>query len=156
MEYLINKTTVDFSYQNHKGLTALDIFDQASGNVHIKLIQQQVEKICEIQDNNTSEPECSSKQTSNSLTSTLTSLGQQKHLSERRQGELAELYRSRQSKQDEIYSEAVQNARNTITLVAILICSRYKPSWWHLSGGTTQRKVHGVPNNSFQGIYIMQ
>nr|POE53096.1 ankyrin repeat-containing protein [Quercus suber] len=123
VEYLINKTTVDFSHQNHKGLTALDIFDQASGNVHIKLIQQQVEKICEIQDNNTSEPECSSKQTSNSLTSTLTSLGQQKHLSERRQGELAELYRSRQCKQDEIYSEAVQNARNTITLVAILIAT---------------------------------
>uniref|UniRef100_A0A7N2LLU6 PGG domain-containing protein n=1 Tax=Quercus lobata TaxID=97700 RepID=A0A7N2LLU6_QUELO len=94
VEYLINKTTVDFSYQNHKGLTALDIFDQASGNVHIKLIQQQVEKICEIQDNNTSEPECSSKQTNNSLTSTLTSLGQQKRLSERRQGELAELYKS--------------------------------------------------------------
>ena len=51
VEYLINNTTVDFSYQNHKGLTALDIFDQASGNVHIKLIQQQVGKNCEIQDN---------------------------------------------------------------------------------------------------------
>ena len=51
---------------------------------------------------NMSEPECSSKGTNNSLTSTLTSLGQQKRLSERRQGELAELYRSRQSKQDEI------------------------------------------------------
>lgn len=123
VEYLINKTTIDFSFQNHKGLTALDILDQASGNVQIKLIQHQVEKICEIQDNNTSEPECSSKQTNNSLTSTLTSLGKQKRLSERRQGELAELYRSRQSKQDEIYNEAVQNARNTITLVAILIAT---------------------------------
>ena len=51
---------------------------------------------------NTSEPECSSKGTNNSLTSTMTNLGQQKCLSERRQGELAELYRSRQSKQDEI------------------------------------------------------
>ncbi|KAK7845315.1 ankyrin repeat-containing protein itn1 [Quercus suber] len=120
---ILQSLEVTISYQNHKGSTALDIFDQASGNVHIKLIQQQVEKICEIQDNNTSEPECSSKQTNNSLTSTLTSLGQQKRLSERRQGELAELYRSRQSKQDEIYSEAVQNARNTITLVAILIAT---------------------------------
>ena len=123
VEYLINKTTVDFSYQNHKGLTALDILDQASGNVHIKLIQNQVEQIREIQDNNTSEPESSSRQTNSTLTSTLTSLGQQKRLSERRQGELAELYRSRQNKQDEIYREAVQNARNTITLVAILIAT---------------------------------
>ena len=32
VEYLINKTTVDFSYQNHKGLTALDILDQAKNS----------------------------------------------------------------------------------------------------------------------------
>ena len=119
VEYLINKTTVDIRIQNHKGLTALDILDQTTGNAHMKIIQHKVETMCEIRENDISEPECSSKQTQ----STLTSLGQQKHLSERRQEEVAEIYRSRQNKQDERYDEAVQNARNTIILVAILIAT---------------------------------
>lgn len=128
MEYLINKTTIDISFQNHKGLTALDLLDHASGKAHIKLIQHQVEEICENQDNKTSEPECSSKQTistptSSSLTNRAMSLRQHKPLSERRQEELAELYRNRQNKQDEIYEEAVQNTRNTIILVAVLIAT---------------------------------
>ena len=118
MDYLINKTAVDISFQNHRGLTALDILNQTNGNVHIKWIKHQVEQNSEIQDSNTSEPECLSKQTA----STLTSFGQQKRLSEKRQEELVELYRIRQNKQDETYREqAVQNAKNTITLVAILI-----------------------------------
>ncbi|KAF3953499.1 hypothetical protein CMV_021066 [Castanea mollissima] len=119
VDYLINKTAVDISFQNHKGLTALDILNQTNGNVHIKWIKHQVEKSSEIQDSNTSEPECLSKQTTN----TLTSFGQQKRLSEKRQEELIELYRIRQNNQDETYREAVQNARNTITLVAILIAT---------------------------------
>lgn len=121
VEYLINKTTVDIRIQNQKGLTALDILDQATGNTHMKIIQHKVEKMCEIQENNinTSEAECSSKQTQ----STLTSLGEQKRLSERRQEEVAEIYRSRQNRQVEIYNEAVQNARNTIILVAVLIAT---------------------------------
>ena len=119
MDYLINKTAVDISFQNHKGLAALDILNQTNGNVHIKWIKHQVEKSSEIQDSNTSEPECLSKQT----TSTLTSFGQQKRLSEKRQEELVEFYRIRQNKQDETYREAVQNARNTITLVTILIAT---------------------------------
>jgi hypothetical protein len=126
VEYLFDKTTIDISIQNHKGLTALDILDRASGNAHMKRIfQHKVEKMCEIQENNdTSEPECSSKQTQSTLTaSTLTNLGEPKHLSERRQEEVAEIYRSRQKKQDETYNEAVQNARNTIILVAILIAT---------------------------------
>jgi hypothetical protein len=115
VEYLFDKTTIDISIQNHKGLTALDILDRASGNAHMKRIfQHKVEKMCEIQENNdTSEPECSSKQTQSTLTaSTLTNLGEPKHLSERRQEEVAEIYRSRQ-----------KNARNTIILVAILIAT---------------------------------
>lgn len=44
-------------------------------------------------------------------------------LSEKRQEELVELYRIRKNNQDETYREAVQNARNTITLVAILIAT---------------------------------
>ena len=119
MDYLINKTAVDISFQNHKGLAALDILNQTNGNVHIKWIKHQVEKSSEIQDSNTSEPECLSKQT----TSTLTSFGQQKRLSEKRQEEQVEFYRIRQNKQDATYREAVQNARNTITLVAILIAT---------------------------------
>ncbi|XP_050289793.1 ankyrin repeat-containing protein NPR4-like [Quercus robur] len=119
VDYLINKTVVDISFQNHKGLAALDILNQTNGNVHIKWIKHQVEKSSEIQDSNTSEPECLSKQT----TSTLTSFGQQKRLSEKRQEEQVEFYRIRQNKQDATYREAVQNARNTITLVAILIAT---------------------------------
>ncbi len=120
MDYLVNKTTVDISLQNHKSLTALDILNQASENLHIK-IQHQVERDSEIQDNNTSEPE--SRFSWMQTNSTLTNLGQQKSPSERRHDELAELYRIRQNKQDVIYREAVQNARNTITLVAILIAT---------------------------------
>ena len=119
MDYLINKTAVDISFQNHNGLTALDILNQTDGNVHIKWIKHRVKKSSEIQDSNTSEPECLSRQT----TSSLTSFGQQKHLSEKRQEKLVELYRICQNKQDETYREAVQNARNTITLVAILIAT---------------------------------
>ena len=119
MDYLINKTAVNISFQNHKGLTAFDILNQTNGNVHIKWIKHQVEQNSEIQDSNTSEPECLSKQTA----STLTSFGQQKRLSEKRQEELVELYRIRQNNQDKTYREAVQNARNTITLVAILIAT---------------------------------
>ena len=120
MDYLVNKTTVDISLQNHKSLTALDILNQASENLHIK-IQHQVERDSEIQDNNTSEPE--SRFSWMQTNSTLTNLGQQKSPSERRHDELAELYRIRQNKQEVIYREAVQNARNTITLVAILIAT---------------------------------
>ena len=93
MDYLINKTVVDISFQNHRGLTALDILNQTDGNVHIKWIKHQVEKSSEIQDSNTSEPECLSKRT----TSTVTSFGQQKRLSEKQQEELVELYRIRQN-----------------------------------------------------------
>ncbi|KAK7845317.1 ankyrin repeat-containing protein itn1 [Quercus suber] len=97
-----------------KGLTTLDILNQTNGNVHIKWIKHKVEKSSEIQDSNTSEPECLLKQTTSTLTKTL---------SEKRQEELVELYRIRKNNQDETYREAVQNARNTITLVAILIAT---------------------------------
>ena len=112
MDYLINKIAVDISFQNHGGLTALEILNQTDGNVDIKWI-----KCPKIQDSNTSEPESLSKKT----TSPLTGFWPLKRFSEKRQEELVELYRIRQNKQDETYREAVQNDRNTITLVAILI-----------------------------------
>ena len=79
-------------------------------------------------------------------------MGQQKHLSERRQGELAELYRSRQSKQDEIYSEAVQNARNTITLVAILIATVTFAVGISPPGRASPLIYHTFPPKSFETL----
>nr|XP_023907410.1 ankyrin repeat-containing protein At5g02620-like [Quercus suber] len=107
-------SAVDISFQNHRGLTALDILNQTDGDVDIKWI-----KCPEIQDSNTSEPESLSKKT----TSPLTSFWPPKRFSEKRQEELVELYRIRQNKQDKTYREVVQSARNTITLVAILIAT---------------------------------
>ncbi|KAL6334959.1 hypothetical protein AAG906_023764 [Vitis piasezkii] len=87
-------------------LPALDI----EKNFGVDLLNHQVEEKSEIQDDNQTK-------------SSSSSLRRHKHLSQRHRRDLLELHQIRQNRQNEIYKEALQNARNTIILVAILIAT---------------------------------
>eukprot|EP00261_Vitis_vinifera_P023142 XP_010654907.2 PREDICTED: ankyrin repeat-containing protein ITN1-like [Vitis vinifera] len=97
-------------------LPALDI----EKNFGVDLLNHQVEEKSEIQDDNQSEPRTA---LTNRTKSSSSSLRRHKHLSQRHRRDLLELHQIRQNRQNEIYKEALQNARNTIILVAILIAT---------------------------------
>ena len=121
MDYLINKTAVDISFQNHRGLTALEILNQTDGNGDIKWI-----KCPKIQDSNTSEPESLSKKT----TSPLTSFWPPKQA--RR-----DIQRGSSECQEHDYTGGYFDCHSYIH-------SWYKPPGWCLSGWTPERKVRGA------------
>ncbi|KAF5453108.1 hypothetical protein F2P56_028046 [Juglans regia] len=85
----------------------------------VNSIHHQVEETNEIQDDNTTKPEYSPRKTA----SHLSNASRHKRLSRRRREELAKFYNDRRYKRHDIYWEALQNARNTITLVSILIAT---------------------------------
>ena len=97
-------------------LPALDI----EKNFGVDLLNHQVEEKSEIPDDNQSEPRTA---LTNRTKSSSSSLRRHKHLSQRHRRDLLELHQIRQNRQNEIYKEALQNARNTIILVAILIAT---------------------------------
>ena len=97
-------------------LPALDI----EKNFGVDLLNHQVEEKSEIPDDNQSEPRTA---LTNRTKSSSSSLRRHKHQSQRHRRDLLELHQIRQNRQNEIYKEALQNARNTIILVAILIAT---------------------------------
>ncbi|XP_034696704.1 ankyrin repeat-containing protein NPR4-like [Vitis riparia] len=89
-------------------------------NSGVDFLNHQVEEKSEIQDDNQSElrPALSNRTRYSS-----NCLCRHKHLSQRHRRDLLELHKVRQNRQNEIYKEALQNARNTIILVAVLIAT---------------------------------
>ncbi|XP_065634403.1 ankyrin repeat-containing protein ITN1 [Quercus suber] len=98
------------------------------------------------QDNSTM-PDHSPKKT----TSSLANLQRHKLLSRRRKVELTKLYNDRRSRQHDIYREALQNARNTITLVAILIATVTFTAGLNPPGGVYQQQSSSG-NSTVAGI----
>ncbi|KAK3219921.1 hypothetical protein Dsin_013891 [Dipteronia sinensis] len=93
-------------------LTRLKMKSRSRANT----VRKHNEKKPEVQDNDVSEPESSSSRSSQ------INMRKMKRESLKRRKELIEIY-NRHTKQHNAYTEALQNARNTITLVAILIAS---------------------------------
>ncbi|KAG6665227.1 hypothetical protein CIPAW_02G147100 [Carya illinoinensis] len=91
--YLINETTLKINSENWEGLIR--------------------------EDDNTTKPEYSPRKTASSLSNA----SRHKRLSRIRREELSKFYNDRRYKTHDIYWEALQNARNTITLVSILIAT---------------------------------
>jgi len=145
-EYLINKTKVEINCRNFKGLTALDILDQAKdsaenrrleatfvkagGRRSIELLSRspEVEGFNgqggidrEIEISIMSSPE---QQVWETFPANLQQHKRPKkrHWPRESVGD-HQFYTSNRNRQCEIYMEALQNARNTITLVAILIAT---------------------------------
>ncbi|KAA8540374.1 hypothetical protein F0562_024707 [Nyssa sinensis] len=85
----------------------------------VDLLQHQIGDTSDIPDDDISEPDTSSRRTENGNNR----LHQHRHQSQKHRKELMELYKIRHEKQHKIYREALQNARNTIILVAILIAT---------------------------------
>ncbi|KAK0595841.1 hypothetical protein LWI29_010529 [Acer saccharum] len=83
----------------------------------VNAVRKHYEKKPEVQDNDVSEPDSSSSRSSQ------TNMHERKHESLKHRKELIEIYNQRHTKQHDAYIEALQNARNTITLVAILIAT---------------------------------
>ncbi|KAK1575502.1 hypothetical protein Q3G72_006043 [Acer saccharum] len=80
-------------------------------------VRKHNEKKPEVEDNDVSEPESSSSRSSQ------INMRKTKRGSLKRRKELIEIYNRRHTKQHYVYTEALQNALNTITLVAILIAT---------------------------------
>ncbi|OMO66590.1 hypothetical protein COLO4_30481 [Corchorus olitorius] len=145
VEYLIRRTTIEVNSRNLKGLTALDILKQAEGNAQIllfKLLQDKAKKTSEVEECNTNtseEPESSLSRNKENLISN--GLGLMR-LSKGRRQELNEMAHSRQNKQHEMYSEALQNTRNTITVVAILVATVSFTAGVSPPGGVYQEGPH--------------
>ncbi|KAK2654697.1 hypothetical protein Ddye_014553 [Dipteronia dyeriana] len=87
------------------------------GNIMKRNQKKHYEKKPEDQDNDVSEPDSSSSRGSQ------TNVHETKHESLKHRKELIKIYNRRNTKQHDAYTEALQNARNTITLVAILIAT---------------------------------
>ncbi|KDO45592.1 hypothetical protein CISIN_1g040043mg, partial [Citrus sinensis] len=100
-EYIIKKTKVDKNCRNYTNQTALDVLKESGTKEAFSSELQSVE-----------EPNGSPKH-----------LQQYKDLSKRQIKELSKRYKSRRDKKNELQREALQNARNTIILVAVLIAT---------------------------------
>uniref|UniRef100_F6HYC4 PGG domain-containing protein n=1 Tax=Vitis vinifera TaxID=29760 RepID=F6HYC4_VITVI len=100
-DYIINKTGVEINFRNSRGQTVLDILNQAGSTSKNMHLEDMIKK--------------AGGKRSIELS--------HKHLSQRHRRDLLELHQIRQNRQNEIYKEALQNARNTIILVAILIAT---------------------------------
>ncbi|KAK6912023.1 PGG domain [Dillenia turbinata] len=88
-------------------------------NTSIKPAKNEAAKASDIKGHNTLELMSSSTCRNNSSPN----LDEQKVLSQRHREELTKLHKIHQSRQHDIHLEALQNARNTITVVAILIAT---------------------------------
>ena len=91
--------------------------NQENSEVHSP--HHQVEETNKIQNDNTAKPYSSLEK----KTSSLTNLQLHKVLSRRQRVKLTKLHNDRRRREKEIHREALQNARNTIILVAILIAT---------------------------------
>ena len=137
-EYLINKTKVEINVRTCKGLTALDILDQAKNSAETRHLEAQFVKAGGRRSNdiqppiiskNSSWPACMGDELNisnimNEKGSPGFSKGSNSRTpSPRRRENVGEVYSRHRNKKQEIHMEALQNARNTITLVAILIAT---------------------------------
>ncbi|XP_048234679.1 ankyrin repeat-containing protein At2g01680 isoform X2 [Ricinus communis] len=142
-EYIIVATHIDVKLRDHEGHTALDLLSQAnfcSKFKHIKdlLVKSKnsgndvgnksnkqliIEAGTSLGAHTVIESEELDDNESEQSSSGRGELDRHKHLSERRRKELIKHHKSRRNRQYETQREALQNARNTIILVAILIAS---------------------------------
>ncbi|XP_059441739.1 ankyrin repeat-containing protein At5g02620-like [Corylus avellana] len=164
-EFLINKTKVEINSRNFKGLTALDILDQAKnsrenrrleatfvkagGRRSIELLSRspEVERFTShgginggleisimnefVSSGYKNSPAGISPGTSSRTSSPQqqvwetfpANLQQHKRVKKRHRERIGEFHNGHRNRQGEIYMEALQNARNTIILVAILIAT---------------------------------
>ena len=154
-EFLISKTKEEINSRNFKGLTALDILDQAKdsaenrrleatfvkagGRRSIELLSRspEVERFTDHGGVNGGSPAGFSLGTSSRTSSPQqqvwetykqesmfpTNLQQHKRVKKRHRERIGEFHNGHRNRQGEIYMEALQNARNTIILVAILIAT---------------------------------
>ncbi|TXG68892.1 hypothetical protein EZV62_003827 [Acer yangbiense] len=109
VDHVVNNTTNSPAQQ----LTRLKMKSRSRANA----VRKHNEKKPEVEDNDVSEPESSSSRSSQ------INMRKTKCESLKRRKELIEIYNRRHTKQHDVYTEALQNARNTITLVAILIAT---------------------------------
>ncbi|ONI15788.1 hypothetical protein PRUPE_3G061800 [Prunus persica] len=125
-EYIIDKTEVDINGRNHRGLTAYDILNQEfsimTGNQHVRngvANNQPMEDFTTVQaDSNPShQVTINFGNQIDSPSAPPTNLHQSKLVKQRGKKKISAV------RQYEIYREALQNTRNTITLVAVLIAS---------------------------------
>ncbi|KAK6912025.1 PGG domain [Dillenia turbinata] len=120
-------------------------------NTSINPAKNEVERDSDIQGHNASELIKSSSKIRNNSSP---NLDEQKVLSQRHREELTMLHKIRQSRQRDIHLEALQNARNTITVVAILIATVSftagvsPPGGLHKEGpGTRAFKIFTISNS---------
>nr|POE99776.1 ankyrin repeat-containing protein itn1 [Quercus suber] len=178
VEFVINKTTVEINSQNDEGLTALGILDQnesfdkfpyikdmvesAGDNVSRLPVTKdfgdppnkenseahsphhQVEEANKIQNDNTAKPDSSLEK----KISSLTNLQLHKVLSRRQRVKLTKLHNDRRSREKETHREALQNARNTIILVAILIATVTFTAGLSPPGGGVYQQESSIGNSS--------
>lgn len=133
---MIKKTKVSINHRNCKGLTALDTLDQAKDSaenrrLEAKFIKAGGRRSIEL----LSCPTEGGERTNSQLPvmqdcvdydldmPVMNAMGQSNCLNKRHEENRGQLYPSYRHKQQAIYMEALQNARNTITLVAILIAT---------------------------------
>ena len=104
----------------------------------------QVEEANKIQNDNTAKPDSSLEK----KTSSLTNLQLHKVLSRRQRIKLTKLHNDRRIREKETHREALQNARNTIILVAILIATVTFTAGLSPPGGGVYKQESSIGNSS--------
>ncbi|KAJ0007530.1 hypothetical protein Pint_29647 [Pistacia integerrima] len=102
--------------ENEPGRSLAYIYD-IQMQEHNKAVQNQDREKPKVQGSDLSEPESSSKRSTQTITP------EQKRQSKKHRRELIQMYKRDHHKHHDAYREALQNARNTITLVSILIAT---------------------------------
>ncbi|KAJ0008112.1 hypothetical protein Pint_29656 [Pistacia integerrima] len=102
--------------ENEPGRSLAHIYD-IQMQEHNKAVQNQDRETPKVQGSDLSEPESSSKRSTQTITP------EQKRQSKEHRRELIQMYKRHHHKHHDAYREALQNARNTITLVSILIAT---------------------------------